>query len=585
MKKRILSLLLVMILVLSNISMVFAENTMVTSAQSEAKKITIIHTNDTHSRILDSDGGFGFAKIATIIKETKAKNPNTLVLDAGDTLHGLPVVNISEGANAVKILNATGYDFMTLGNHDFNYGQERLLELKDMAEFSMLSANILDSKGNYVFKPYEIKEMNGVKVAVFGLTTPETAYKTSPTNVKGLVFADVIETSKKMVEELKDKADVIIALAHVGLDESSVVTSKDIAENVEGIDVIIDGHSHTVLENGLLVNNTLIAQTGDYDKNLGFVEIEVTNGEVTKKEAKLMSSKDNTVVADENITNLIKAINEENKPLFSKVVAKTDIYLDGVRANVRTKETNLGNLSADAVRNASGADIGFVNGGNIRIDLQPGDITFDDVAKLFPFGNRVVVIELTGEEVIKALETSVSGYPAAQGGFLHASGLTFNFSKDREVGSRVYEVKIGGELIDTAQELAKKYTVAVNDFLAVGGDGYEVMNAKPIVAEFGTYEEVFATYLNTNGTKGCEVSGRIVEAPVPAPVPVPVPETKPVDPETEKDKEEIYIVVSGDVLWRIAQKYNTTWQALAEYNKLANPHLIFPNQKILIPVK
>lgn len=581
MKKRILSLLLVTILVLSNISMVFADNTMVTSAQTEVKKITIIHTNDTHSRILDSDGGFGFAKIATIIKETKAKNPNTLVLDAGDTLHGLPVVNISQGANAVKILNAAGYDFMTLGNHDFNYGQERLLELKDMAEFSMLSANILDSKGNYVFKPYEIKEMNGVKVAVFGLTTPETAYKTSPTNVKGLVFADVIETSKKMVEELKDKADVIIALAHVGLDESSVVTSKDIAENVEGIDVIIDGHSHTVLENGSLVNNTLIAQTGDYDKNLGFVEIEVTNGEVTKKEAKLMSSKDNTVVADENITSLINTINEENKPLFSKVVAKTDIYLDGVRANVRTKETNLGNLSADAVRNASGADIGFVNGGNIRIDLQPGDITFDDVAKLFPFGNRVVVIELTGEEVIKALETSVSGYPAAQGGFLHVSGLTFKFSKDKEVGSRVYEVKIGGELIDTAQELYKKYTVAVNDFLAVGGDGYEVMNGKPIVAEFGTYEEVFATYLNNNGTKGCEVSGRIVEAPVQ----VTVPETKPTVPETEKPKEEIYIVVSGDVLWRIAQKYNTTWQALAEYNKLANPHLIFPNQKILIPVK
>lgn len=584
MKKRILSLLLVMILVLSNMSIVFADGAVPTSAQTDVKKITIIHTNDTHSRILDKDGGFGFAKIATIIKETKAKNPNTLVLDAGDTLHGLPIVNISEGSNAVKILNATGYDFMTLGNHDFNYGQERLLELKDMAEFSMLSANILDSKGNYVFKPYEIKDIDGVKVAIFGLTTPETAYKTSPTNVKGLVFADVIETSKKMVEELKDKADVIIALAHVGLDESSVVTSKKIAESVEGIDVIIDGHSHTILESGMLVNNTLIAQTGDYDKNLGFVEIEVTKGEVTKKEAKLMSVKDNTeVVADETILNLITAIEEENKPLLSKVVAKTDIYLDGIRENVRTKETNLGNLSADAVRSASGADIGFVNGGNIRIDLQPGDITFGDVAKLFPFGNRVVVIELTGEEVIKALETSVSGYPAAQGGFLHASGLTFKFSKDREVGSRVYEVKIGGEIIDTAQELAKKYTVAVNDFLAVGGDGYEVMNGKTIVAEFGTYEEVFATYLNTNGTKGCEVSGRIVEAPVP--VPVPVPETKPVTPEIEKAKEEIYIVVSGDVLWRIAQKYNTTWQALAEYNKLANPNLIFPNQKILIPTK
>ena len=480
----------------------------------------------------------------------------------------MPIENISEGANAVKILNAAGYDFMTIGNHDFNYGQKRLSELKDMAQFSMLSANITDSYGNYVFKPYEIRETDGVRVAVFGLTTPETAYKTSPANVKGLVFADVIETSKKMVEELKDKADVIIALAHVGLDESSVVTSKDIAQEVEGIDVIIDGHSHTALENGMLVNNTLIAQTGDYDKNLGFVEIEVLNGEVIKKEARLMPVKDGAdVVADEAVEKLIKEIEEENKPLFSKVVAKTDIYLDGVRENVRTKETNLGNLSADAVRSASGADIGFVNGGNIRVDLQPGDITFGDIAKLFPFGNRILVIELSGEEVIAALENSVSGYPAAQGGFLQVSGLTFKFSKDRAVGSRVYEVKIGGELIDTAQELAKKYTVAVNDFLAVGGDGYDMMKGKAVVAEFGTYEEIFAAYLNSNKTEGCEVSGRITQAPAA------------VSPEA------VYIVVSGDVLWKIAEKFNTTWQILAEYNKLSNPHLIFPDQKIFIPAK
>lgn len=575
MRKRVLSLLLVMILVLSNISMVFADDTMLVSAQQETKKITIIHTNDTHARILDSDGGFGFAKIATIIKEAKEKNPNTLVLDAGDTLHGLPVVNISEGANAVKILNVAGYDFMTLGNHDFNYGQERLLELNDMAEFSMLSANILDSNGNYVFKPYEIKEMDGVKVGIFGLTTPETAYKTNPKNVEGLVFADAIETSKKMVEELKDKADVIIALAHIGLDESSVVTSKDIAESVEGIDVIIDGHSHNVLENGKLINNTLIAQTGDYDKNLGFVEIELVNNEVTKKEAKLISSTDNTVLPDEAVINLIKAIDEENLPLFSKVVAKTDIYLDGVRANVRTKETNLGNLSADAIRSISGAEIGFINGGGIRIDLQPGDITFGDVSKLFPFGNVVQVIELSGEEICSVLDNSVSGYPAAQGAFLHVSGLTFKFSQDREVGSRVYEVKIGGELIDTAEELAKKYTVAINDFLAAGGDGYDEFAGKKVIAEFGTLEEIFAMYLNANGTKGCEVSGRIVEAPAPTPI----------VPETEEVKEEVYIVVSGDVLWRIAQKYNITWEELAQYNKLANPHLIFPNQKIFIPVK
>lgn len=594
MNKRILSLLLITVLVLSNISMVFANDATIISAQADAKKITIIHTNDTHARVKDSDGGFGFAKIATIVKQAKENNPNTLVFDAGDTLHGMPIINISQGANAVKILNAVGYDFMTPGNHDYNYGQKRLMELSEMAEFEMLSANILDSEGEYVFKPYEIKEIDGVKIGIFGLTTPETAYKTSPTNVEGLKFADAIEISKKMVEELKDKADIIIALAHIGLDESSVITSKAIAENVEGIDIIIDGHSHTTLQNGLLVNDTLIAQTGDHGKNLGFVEIEVVDGQIVKKEARLMASADNADInADEEVADLIAGIDEENKPLLSKVVAKTDIYLDGVRENVRTKETNLGNLSADAVRSASGADVGFVNGGNIRIELNPGDITFDDVSKLFPFGNTITVIEMTGAEIIEALENSVAGYPAAQGGFLQVSGINFKFSKDREVGSRVYETKIGDQLIDTAEELAKKYTVAINDFLADGGDGYNVMKGKTVVGEIGTYEEVFAAYLNSNGTKGCEVSGRIVEAPVPVttpepvpqPIPEPAPEPTPSPAPVEEVKEEIYIVVSGDVLWRIAQKYNTTWQVLAEYNKLSNPHLIFVNQKIRIPVK
>ena len=226
MKKKVLSLALVALLVLSSFSFAFAED-------AEITKITIIHTNDTHARLEGSASEIGFAKIATLVKEAKIANPNTLVLDAGDTLHGMPIVNISKGENAIKVLEAVGYDYMTLGNHDFNYGQGRLLELKDMSKVGMLSANILNEKGEYVFTPYVIKEVGGVKIGIFGLTTPETAYKTSPTNVEGLTFADSIEVSKKMVEELKDKTDVIIALAHIGLDESSVVTSKAIAEAVE----------------------------------------------------------------------------------------------------------------------------------------------------------------------------------------------------------------------------------------------------------------------------------------------------------------------------------------------------------------
>ena len=581
MKKKVLSLTLVALLILSSFSFAFAED-------AEITKITIIHTNDTHARLEGSASEIGFAKIATLVKEAKIANPNTLVLDAGDTLHGMPIVNISKGENAIKVLEAVGYDYMTLGNHDFNYGQGRLLELKDMSKVGMLSANILNEKGEYVFTPYVIKEVGGVKIGIFGLTTPETAYKTSPTNVEGLTFADSIEVSKKMVEELKDKTDVIIALAHIGLDESSVVTSKAIAEAVEGIDVIIDGHSHTLLETGNLVNNTntLIAQTGNYDQNLGYVNIEVRNGEVVNKTAELLKAEAaaNTV-ADPDLTKLIDEIKVANQPVFDKVVAKTDIYLDGVRENVRTKETNLGNLSADAVRAAAGADVGLVNGGNIRVDIQPGDITFGKVAELFPFGNTVQVKKITGEDLLAVLELSVSGYPAAQGGFMHVSGLTFVFDPAQPVGSRVVEVTVGDKALDQAQE----YTVAINDFLGIGGDGYEMFKKYTATAEFGTYEEIFADYLNTNGTEGIEVSGRITVketvAPEPAPVepapvePAPLPTPEPVPTEVT------YIVVSGDVLWKIATQYNLTYQELAEYNNLANANLIYPDQVLKVPAK
>ncbi len=574
--KKVTSLVLVVLLILSSFSFVFAQD-------AETTKITIIHTNDTHARLEGTAAELGFAKIAALIKEAKTANPNTLVLDAGDTLHGMPIVNISKGENAVKVINAAGYDCMAVGNHDFNYGQGRLLELRDMSEVEFLSANVLNEKGEYLFTPYVIKEIDGVKIGIFGLTTPETAYKTSPANVEGITFADSIEISKKMVEELKDKTDVIIALAHIGLDESSVVTSKAIAEAVEGIDIIIDGHSHTLLENGLVVNNTLIAQTGNYDQNLGYVNIEVLDGEVVSKTAQLLTAEAaaNTV-PDPDLLKVIDEIKAGNQSTFDKVVAKTDVYLDGVRENVRTKETNLGNLSADAVKAASGADVAFVNGGGIRVDIQPGDITYGRVAELFPFGNIIQVKRITGEDLLGMLEHSVSGYPAAQGAFLQVSGLTFAFDPAQPVGSRVFDAKVGGNELDKSSE----YAVAINDFMAIGGDGYEMLAKYDVAAEFGTYEEIFADYLNTNGTVGSEVSGRITvkeaaaEEPAPVPVePVPAPAPEPAPAEIT------YIVVSGDVLWKIAEKYNTTWEVLSEYNNLANPNLIFPDQVIKVPSK
>lgn len=599
MKKKIISLILILMLALNTFGIAFGE-------ENDTIKINIIHSNDTHGRVEEnsSNTNIGFAKIASIIKQTKKENPNTLVVDAGDTIHGMPIINISKGDNSIALLEAAGYDFMVPGNHDFNYGQERLLELSSKAKFKILNANIVNQKGDNILPTYDIVEFEGVKIAIFGLTTPETAYKTSPDNVTGLTFNDPIEVSKKMVEELKNKADIIIALSHIGLDKSSVITTDKIAESVEGIDIIIDGHSHTTLENGMVVKNTLIAQTGEHDKNIGLVTIEVKDKKIVNKSAKLISYDDTAdIVPDEIVSKAIEDIKVKNEPILAKVVAKTDIDLDGARENVRVKETNLGNLSADAVKAASGADIGFVNGGNIRISLPIGDITFGQVSELFPFGNTIQVKKITASDLIKVLEHSVSGYPAAQGGFLHVSGLTFEFDPSKEAGSRVSNIVVNNSPID----MKKEYTIAINDFLGIGGDGYDMLIDYPIVGEVGTYEEAFAEYLNSNGTKGCEVTGRIKVKETSSELnkiektesikTVDQPKEPIVSPKKEEQKEQEskvtvvstnlseqqYKVQPNDALWKIAQKYNTTWQELSKYNNLSNPHLIYPGQIIKIP--
>jgi 5'-nucleotidase len=575
--KKVLSLVLVVLLILSSFSFVFAED-------AETVKITVIHTNDTHSRLIGTNTEIGFAKIATLIKEAKEANPNTLVLDAGDTLHGMPIVNISKGENAIKVLEAAGYDYMTLGNHDFNYGKERLFELRDMSQVGMLSANIVDENGEYIFTPYVIEEVGDVKVGIYGLSTPDTVILTNPNNVVGLVFKDPIEVSKEMVEELEDKTDVIIALAHLGLDESSTLTSKALAQEVEGIDLIIDGHSHSMLEAGQLENNTLIVQTKNYGQNLGYIDIEILEGEVTGITARLLAAADTAdVVPDPDLQKIIEDIEAANAEVFNEVIATTDVYLDGVRENVRTKETNLGNLSADAARAATGADIAFVNGGGIREDIPVGDITKGKIAAIFPFGNTIEVKKITGADLKAMLEWSVSDYPAAKGAFLQVSGLEFTFDPAKEIGSKVVEILVGGEAFDEAKE----YTVAINDFMSTGGDGYAMLADYDVLAIYGTYEEIIIDYLVANGTAGSEVSGRIkvMETVVEEPEPV---EPEPVEPapvEPEPVEVVIYIVVPGDVLWKIAAKYNLTYQKLAEYNNIANPHLIFPDQVIKVPSK
>lgn len=573
--KRLFTFILAIALVLSMFMVpmqetVFADDTEVSST------ITIVHTNDTHARLLEGDyDGMGFAKIATKAKEIKANNPNVLFLDAGDVLHGLPIATISKGEKVVELMNLMGYDAMVPGNHDFNYGTDRLLELAQKAKFPVIAANVKKQEdGSDVLKPYIIKELNGMKIGIFGITTPETKYKSHPKNTEGIDILDPVKAAEEVVKELKEQeVDVIIGLSHVGLDEDSEVKSSDVAEKVEGIDIIVDGHSHHELPEGKLVGNTLIVQAGEYDKNLGIVNIEVKDGKVVSKKASLFTKEQAAELEeDAEVKAFIEQIEQANNEVTSVVVGETKVKLDGERAQVRGGETNLANILTDAMIKASGAELAITNGGGIRASINAGAITKGDIIKVLPFGNQLNVLEVKGEDIVKALEHGTSSYPEIKGAFPQVGGMTFTLDLSKEVGSRVTDVMIQGEPVD----LNRNYKLATNDFVAAGGDGYEMFIGCKEIALYPALDEIVMDYISELGVIDQTVEGRFTVKEVPEPIE---------EEATQPVKEDTYIVKAGDVLWKIAEKFNTTWEKLAEYNKLVNPHLIFPGQKILVPVK
>ena len=481
------------------------------SVQKDGVHITILHTNDIHARVQSTDDEgktIGMDWLAAAIWAQKGADEDTLALDAGDTFHGLTLINLSRGSNMAMLMNLSGFDAMTPGNHDFNFGSQRLIELARILNFPVLSANLMDKdKTQYIFRPYKSYDFNGVKVAVIGLSTPETAYKTNPFNVKDVAFTDPIAAAQELMPKLRASHDVVIGLMHMGLDKSSVVTTEQLVKAVPGFDVIIDGHSHTTLPKGMKVGNTLICQTGRYGHALGKVELVVKDHKLRKAQASLLNRQGVEKLAktpDEGVVQALQEINMQVKMETETVVAESPRELTAAREIVRTQESELGNLTADALRQATGADVAVVNGGNLRTSLPAGKITKGAVLDVFPFNNRVLTLAVDGKTLKSMLELSVQYLPAAFGGFLDVSGMTFTVDTKAPAGQRVSEVKVQGQPLAES----KNYMVAVNDFTAFGGDGYEMLKGAQLKGDFGSLEDIFVEYLQKNGLQGIEV-GRI----------------------------------------------------------------------------
>ncbi|MDP4098999.1 5'-nucleotidase C-terminal domain-containing protein [Paenibacillus sp. P96] len=584
------------------------------AAPEGSKHITLLHTNDVHSHAVENKEEMGYAKLAGIIDKYRGENPDTLLLDAGDSVHGTTFATLVNGESVVKVMNEMGYDAMAPGNHEFNYGWQQLVKLSGEMKFPLISANVKQADGNSLFKPYVIKEVDGVKIGIIGLTTPETAYKTNPKNVEGIDFANPAEETQAIVNEIKDQVDVVVAVGHVGQDKSSVDTSLKVAQEVPGIDVFIDGHSHTVLQDGLVGGNgTLIASTGEYSKFLGVVDLYLDeNNDVVSKKATLVDAKEAAdIQPDAEVDALVKSIQAEQKPILEEKVANSAVNLNGERENVRAGETNLGDLVADAIRDVSGADVALTNGGGIRTSIPAGDVTKGQVISVLPFGNQVVTLEVTGADIKAALENGVAAYPEPSGGFPQVSGMTFQIDTSAAAGSRVTSLMIGGKAYDPAAT----YTLATNDFTAVGGDQYTVFTKYPQAGMFGSLDEALISYMQELGAVNVQTDGRITEAaggsntgaePVPAPVeptpvpepapapeptpvpevqePAPVPAPKPSTPQApEAAAGKVYVIKAGDTLYSISKKHGTTWQELQKLNKIKNAHWIYPGQKIKLP--
>ena len=468
-------------------------------------EVVIFHTNDTHGRVVnDGRSVIGIDRIAAIRKSV----PGSILVDAGDALHGLPIATLNKGADIVTLMNEANYSAMAVGNHEFDYGFERLLELRDMAKFPILSANIMKDGATFVQGSTMI-ETNGIKVGVFGITTEATAYSTMPQYVSGLVFENPAKVARETAEALrKQGAQLVVALCHLGVTPYDGTLSTELAKEAPGIDVIIDGHSHSALKEGLLENGVLIAQKGENANNLGKVTIVLENGKVKSKTALLINYEEAQKTApDEAVAAKLSEIRAGLDTVLKVFVGNTTESMSAKRApGIRTQGMPLGNLVADAYREAAEADLGVANGGDIRADLVEGTVTMGDIISVLPFGNTLMVKMVTPAILRKALENGVSGIildeqgnidhvKSEQGKYLQVSGFSFTYNPAAPVGERIVSITLDNGTELSLSDNETRFSLSGTSFVMNGNEHYTMLGELPVSRELIAADEALAEFI------------------------------------------------------------------------------------------
>lgn len=499
--RKFLSVLLAMAMVLSLSVTSFAADTDSEAKAEMAGKTVILHTNDVHGAIE------GYAYITALKADYEAKGAEVILVDAGDYSQGEVYVSDTKGLDAVEMMNVTGYDVVTLGNHEFDYGYAQLKENMTKADFKILCANVYGEDGTPIFDAnYTYTTKSGVKIGFFGMETPEAQTKANPALIKGLKFdTDLKAVAEKQLEALKDD-DVVIALSHLGVDDSSKpYTSYDLYNAAKGIDFIIDGHSHSVMIKGK--NGEPIQSTGTKFANIGVIVIDDASKKIESNslyEIKEDTAKDAAVAAAAQ--KIIDRIDKE----YGAVFAKSKVELNGAKApnGNRDGETNNGDLITDAMlwkvmQNKEGLTVNedhvvaITNGGGIRAAIKVGDVTKKDIKTVLPFGNTIEVIYVTGTELLEALEASTFCVPESIGGFPQVSGISYTISTGAvyDANAETYPASTyyGPKSINRVTinsingkdfKLGDTYAVVTNNFSAAGGDTYYAFKAA--TAKFDT---------------------------------------------------------------------------------------------------
>ncbi len=490
-------------------------------AQAAKDEIYILFTSDVHCGV---DQGFGYAGLAQLRDKLEKDGYETILVDDGDSIQGEVIGTISKGEKIINLMNELGYDVAIPGNHEFDYRMERFFELTEMADFPYISCNFTH-KDELVFKPYVIKEAAGLKIAFVGVTTPTTPTTSTPRYFKdekgeyiyGFMQDKTGEKLYSAVQEAVDAAraegaDLVYVMAHLGNEaDCEPWTYADVIANTTGIDVVLDGHSHdsdkVVMKNKDGEDVTRVA-VGTKLAGIGYSHI-LADGTIDDTGAWNWNndiSAPELLAIDNEIGKKVDEALKEVSEGMNEVVASTstDLMMDDpnkVDSNgralriVRLTETNLGDLVADAYRDQSGADIAFVNGGGIRVGIKKGDITYGDIIGVHPFGNMLCVIEVTGQQILDALEWGSKEVPDENGGFIQVSGLTYEIDSSIDspciedensmyVGikgkRRIDNVKVGDEPLDPN----KKYTLAGHNYMLLeNGDGYTMFDGAPILQD------------------------------------------------------------------------------------------------------